>query len=555
MRGEEPILLEAEEGDESPRGNPVRSLLLPLWRSRWLIAVTVAVGGGVGLFMGTMQPNTYRSSGKLLLRPGLREQVTIEDPVTGGRSSGTAPRDITNTELHLLRVPSLFESAARAVTPPALFAAYDPTAMDGEDTPKHLRLFHSAQAWWFGRGAESAEKASGHALDGCDHCVAMAAEALEKVVDIHAEPFSSVITISYAATDPRLARKVVQALLEAAEERHRQAFNTSVNAELAAERLESSREAMHAAESALTLFRQNCGLLDYDLKFSNMLQREIELGKLISTDRSRLDELKASEGLYLAKLGEEDEQLMQEIEKPRVANPDYLALKQLILNQQITLKLLDSRVGGTVEEMQRQREAIQQLIDGLVEDLKDVPAFIQDEPQLKPSPNPRYEAYLQQLVAVRKEMGELESRLPNREEELRMLRDELAKAVQCGPEYRDLESKAREAQVAYESAFQQHKELSQLSDLDERGLANLQTIKDATLPRDKEGPRRAKLLLVGLILGFLGGGAVGFLRQMTDSTIRSPADVERLLGLQVVGVLPRSRLPRRLRRAMQRAAL
>src|SRR5262245_61618274 len=113
MRGPEPILLQPDDEGDEPRSDPIRTLVVPLWRARWLIAATLVAGGTVGLFLGLMQPNTYRSSGKLMLRWGAREAATPETMMEGGVASEGQPRDVINTELHLLRAPVVYKDVAR----------------------------------------------------------------------------------------------------------------------------------------------------------------------------------------------------------------------------------------------------------------------------------------------------------------------------------------------------------------------------------------------------------------------------------------------------------
>src|SRR5688572_13502099 len=221
MRGPEPLLLEPEDEGNGPRSDPVRTLVLPLWRSRWLIAATLVAGGTAGLFLGMMQPNTYRSTGKLMLRWGEREEATPESMMEGARGSVGQPRDIINTELHLLRAPVVYEAVARKLTPKVVFSAYDPFANDDESTPKHIRLFHQIQSWWFGSSASRTAVATGHVLDECDRCVDIAAEALQHRIILNGEYNSTVITVSYVAHDTALAKQVVDGFLDAAEERHR----------------------------------------------------------------------------------------------------------------------------------------------------------------------------------------------------------------------------------------------------------------------------------------------------------------------------------------------
>ncbi|MCK5944559.1 MAG: hypothetical protein KAI24_21400, partial [Planctomycetes bacterium] len=74
------------------------------------------------------------------------------------------------------------------------------------------------------------------------------------------------------------------------------------------------------------------------------------------------------------------------------------------------------------------------------------------------------------------------------------------------------------------------------------GLGNFSSLKQiqaASLPLEKEGPNRGKLLMGGLFVGlFLGLGLV-VLRALPDRVVRTRDDLEEIEGLSVIGVMPR----------------
>jgi capsular exopolysaccharide synthesis family protein len=61
----------------------------------------------------------------------------------------------------------------------------------------------------------------------------------------------------------------------------------------------------------------------------------------------------------------------------------------------------------------------------------------------------------------------------------------------------------------------------------------------ARLPREPVGARRSLKLLVGLMLGLLLGGGVAFLRENLDTAIRRGEDLEDVLHVPGLGVVPR----------------
>jgi chromosome segregation ATPase len=71
------------------------------------------------------------------------------------------------------------------------------------------------------------------------------------------------------------------------------------------------------------------------------------------------------------------------------------------------------------------------------------------------------------------------------------------------------------------------------------GRSSLQQFEAPSLPVEKEGPNRMKLLFGGLFVGvFLGLGVV-LLRAVPDAVIREREDIEGFEGVAVIGVLPR----------------
>jgi uncharacterized protein involved in exopolysaccharide biosynthesis len=555
MRGPEPILLQPEDEGDDPRSDPVRTLVLPLWRARWLIAAMLVAGGTVGLFLGLMQPNTYRSSGKLMLRYGAREEATPETIVEGGRASVGQPRDIINTELHLLRAPIVYEDVARKLTPKVVFSAYDPFAADDENTPKHIQLFHRVQSWWFGSSANHISKATGHSLDECDRCIALAADALQERITLQGEYNSSVITVAYVAHDSVLAKQVVDAFLDAAENRHRSFYDTSVNLEVATESLKTAEEAMTAAETEFSLYRSVCGFMEYEKERNQLLDDRTKFQQKLQSQKSRLDQCVNTRDTVAQKLAKEPPKIEQEVLQPPATNPRVTALLDRKWEIENALAELDARIKGLAAETALERQSLEEKLSRVIAELESVPPLIEVPPVKQQVDNQYYISYRNSVDSLDQEIGELETDIAHLESQLEATDKRIEDANTCGTQYVTIEAKARKARADYETQEKNLQAAQGMHNLDKLELSNLRRIQDGTLTRVKEGPRRAKLLVVGLILGSLAGAALGFVRHLMDKRVHSPHDVERLLGLQVVGVLPRRPLPRTLRRAMRRAAL
>jgi uncharacterized protein involved in exopolysaccharide biosynthesis len=557
MRGTEPILLEAEGPDDEPRSDPIRTLVLPLWRSRWLIAATVIVGAGIGLFLGLMQPNTYRSVGKLELIWGAIEEITPESMVEGTTGQRRMPRDPMSSELVVLTKEAVFERVAREVSPFELFTPYDPAAMDDESTPRVRRLFHQAQAWWFSRGASLASDSGGHQLDNCDRCVSMAAYQLQRLISVQSAYNSSLITVSYATHDPGLAKRVVDAYLSAAQHAHRERNNTGEDLEMARERLAQAEAQKERADRNFYQVKDECGFKDWDKAKDELDARKSELEAKRDELAMQIEQTEGTLEVKRSALEEERNQpYKEEVEIPDpIANEDRDPLNKRLRDLEAKLVKLNSRTGGLIKDKNEEIEATIAELDRVRTQLKELPLVVQPDPVTRTVPNT-------EIATLEKEVIELDSQiagLMRAKDSTELALDRVSKerdaADSCEQSWRAASGVAKRAQDQVDADLLTLRKLEEFHELDQADYSNLTPIGDATYPRDKEGPKRAKLLLVGLILGGMAGAALAFVRHLTDKTVRSPYDVERLLGMQVVGVLPKRSLPRSIRRAMRRAAL
>ncbi len=75
-------------------------------------------------------------------------------------------------------------------------------------------------------------------------------------------------------------------------------------------------------------------------------------------------------------------------------------------------------------------------------------------------------------------------------------------------------------------------------------LSNMSVVDRADVPLRRSGPRTALNLLVGCMVGLIGGVTVAFLFEYLDTTIRDPREVESMLRVPTLGLVPnRSALP------------
>jgi uncharacterized protein involved in exopolysaccharide biosynthesis len=535
--------------------DPRRALLLPLWRGRYILLVATLLGIAGGLLAGVTRPNTYRSYGKLMIRAGAREELTPEMVTGNGGSFGGGGRNVVNDELHLLGAMQVFEDAAHIVTPAEVFRPYDPSLLDDKDTSGLLALFHGWQSWWF-KNASAPDDLPRHPIDDCAQCRHAAALVLGRNLGLQAEPGSNVITVSYTTHDPQLAQKVVAAFLEAAVLHHRKVYETGTALEYLSGHMERYLQDLTSAENDFTNFESECGVYDFASQQQSLLASIHVLEDQTQQDQGRLEELRARTHELDAQVAKMQATTEEPIEHNVQPNPQRGILQARIFTLQDHLAELERQVVGTSDAREATRKSLAQQLESTNQELKQQPEFVDAGPSVRTIPNAHRERLVQQLDDARLELTALEASAAVRSGQLVEQRGHLQQIATCGPRFNSLREKVNLARSNYEKFRAEHERTSLIGSMDQLGMSNLRRIQEASLPDEKEGPSRGKLLVLGLLLGAVAGCGLAFVRHMLDHRLHDAKEVELLLGSSVLGVFPdlrpRSGSPAR---ASRRAAM
>ncbi len=106
---------------------------------------------------------------------------------------------------------------------------------------------------------------------------------------------------------------------------------------------------------------------------------------------------------------------------------------------------------------------------------------------------------------------------------------------QAQVELRELESNAQSYRALYDNFLQRFMQATQQQSFP---VTEARVITDASAPLKASSPRTPLIVAGGLFAGLVLGFGVGMWRERMNRTIRLPADVERYLGLECLGVLP-----------------
>jgi chain length determinant protein EpsF len=339
------------------------------------------------------------------------------------------------------------------------------------------------------------------------------ADLMRSSLEVRPSRGSNVINLYFSGSDPNfastLANAFVKAYLEVTLElRTAPARDYSRFFDTNAKGL---REALEAAQTKLSEFHQRTGLIVTDER--------------LDVETQRLNELSAQlVGVQAAAADSQSRQTQAQAQGDRMqdvmSSPMVASLRAEIARQESQLEQMSSRLGDS-------HPAVRELKLGIADNRTRMDGEIK---RAQSSVGINNQVQQSRVTQARSALEEQRAKVLK----LKAVRDEAAVLV------REVEN----AQRAYDGVLAR---LTMTNLESQTNQANVAALERATAPNLPSSPRIfLNLLLGGLVAAIFGLAVVG-LREARDRRVRGASDLEALLGLPLIGVVPSFRRPGRLR--------
>lgn len=318
-------------------------------------------------------------------------------------------------------------------------------------------------------------------------------------------PNSRLIQVQFAAEDPRLAAKVVNAHLQNYIERN---FKSRYDATMQASNflsseLEELRMKMEKSDAAEVAYERDNQIWMVDANQNTTTQKLSALSTALTQTQTQLAE---KEALYDLAHSEGAADLPIVLDSPEVQD---LMKRKTDIDEQYTNAL--SQFGPNWPKVQL---------------LKDQQATI--DMQLKAAKNRAVQKIDNEYHEVEANQRLLERDL-NRQE---LLADNMAQKL---VEYNMLKHDAETNKQLYDGLLEKLKEAGISAGL---RSSNIRIVDPALVPSFPSRPQKGRNILLAFLVGLVGGVGLAYLREYLDNTIKSPDDVQTLAGLPCLAVVP-----------------
>ncbi|MEZ6036181.1 MAG: hypothetical protein R3F29_01785 [Planctomycetota bacterium] len=515
LAGLQPMASGDEEG-----GLPVRRLLAAFFRARYLVFGTTLFGVLIGTFLAITTPNNYVSTGKFVFTSSGAESRLL-DP---DQAKETSQETIATSAAYILNSDDLLLRVVRDLGPARVLAPYQP---DVEGVNPIKAAFFTVQREWNAVSQENWTEDE-------------ALKQLKRTISVERPPYQNVLIASCSANNAVLAQEILAKWMDEALKWHIEKYDDPKVYEDAENAYEASVIAHDSAQLAMREFLdRKAKVPQFDDALERLQQEEIELAGRVQALHGDL-ELKKS---LLERVNRDlaDPQRLPPTRTrmvPAAARSDVLdKLQERLADAYTRLTSLRLQLSDPnhidIQDQQRTIESIQKTITDVRSSEADTTMVPEDYE------NPQYLKALEERDSYDREVGALQVQEGEAKKNHGAKLAELHRLLELQPEYEKLRSRSlqtEEARSNAQSALQFANQKRQL------GLGNYSALKNmqaASMPLEKEGPNRGKLLIGGLFVGLFLGLGIVVLRALPDNVVRTRDDLEQIEGLAVIGVMPR----------------
>ncbi len=478
-----------------------------------------------------LYPRSYTSESKLFIRVG-RESVALDPTATTGQTimMQKTQVDEVNSALQVLLSREVLQKAAERVGAERIIRDEKMVSEEGSGAaPSEDWTAPIANAKTWVQSKLGNALATLHLADpGTTN--EMAVRKLESGVKAYAPRDSTVITITFSAASPQLARDVVEAVTNVFLEEHLRINHTEGSRAFFSEQASALQKELNAAQDTLRDRKNELGIASIESRrtvFAEQL-KDVEL-QVLSAEREL-----ASSDAEIADLTSAISSLQPELVTNRVngfANEGKDLMREKLYELEIEESKLRSRYSDghpLLEQIQRQRKEAEAI-------LKDMP---NDRTQTTAALNPNQKQLELDLLQTKAKKEAQQGRLVAAQKQQNELKKQLKELNGAEVQLDDLERNVQILDGKYRMHVEKLEQARVNDALGKDGISNVKVAQAATLVTKPSAPKKPLLLMLGLVLALGGAFAVPFVAELFDESLHTAEQVESELGLPVVLALP-----------------
>lgn len=485
------------EEPSSRTGFDKRVLVAAVFRHKRMVIVCCAAVVLGALLAGLLLPK-YEARMKVLVKRERVDPIVTPDQSTQVQIQNTVSEEEMNSEAELLKADDVLRKVVVA------------------------NALQVKEGGWLHAGSEEQK-------------IAEAVRHLRSKLNIDTGRKTSLISVSYESRDPQLAAAVLRTLGDAYLEKHMEVNRPQGQLAFFEQQAQETKKSLSAAEEKLAQFAKEHGAV------APQVERDITLQKLNEFQFS-LEQTRASI--------RETENRIAELTRLQTKTPDRITTQsrrsdnpQLMEKLKSTLLSLELKRTELLTKYQPTYRAVQE-VDKQIADTKAAIAAEDAKPVREEvtDQNPTHEWIRSELAKAQADLTSLQARERVTLSSIAEYKERAQKLEFAGLQQQDLLRTQKEQQDNYLLYAHKREEARITEALDQGKILNVAIAEKATPPAL---PSHSPLLyaLFGALAGLVFSAGLVFVAEYTDSSFRTPDEVNNNLGIPVLASIPRDSAP------------
>jgi uncharacterized protein involved in exopolysaccharide biosynthesis len=440
----------------------IRDLLTIVFKHKYkIIVVSILIFLGTTLF-ALLAPKVYEAKSTLLIKFG-REFAQRPD---AGTATGFSipPQTIMRGEISILTSRDLINAVIKTIGIENLYPGLNKMPA-GKVTPEQV-----------------------------------AARSFEESLSVTNTSNSSLIEVAFTHSDPYVAAKVVNTLVDAFKDKHLEVFSGG-----GTEFLESQQKTFHErlreSESNLASFKEKNRVFSFEEQKTALLQQRSFLDTTLKTTQNQVSEL---------------EQKISFIRSPKWTVDPLPELRTLLATLQQRERELLEKYTDNSRAVQAQRQEIQAIKDSIRRNSE-------EQRQIE-------------LAKIEGELSVVNAKSDSLRRQLGQVEGEVRTLDGRGRELQDLKREATQQEQNYQTYARKLEESLIIDDMDRRKMVAISVIEKAepSMMPKKQRLDKKQMVAAGFFGGIAAGIALAFLLEFMSPGMTTPMSAERRLGIPVM---------------------
>ncbi len=359
-----------------------------------------------------------------------------------------------------------------------------------------------------------------------------AVKKLQDSLSVKTPRKAATITIVCHTESPKLSQKIVEVLIKTYVEQHVKARQTDGSYDFFEEQFGREKENVDRLSKDIESFKNEIGVMSIDGHQAALRQKIAMVENELVQSRSKRDAHRSQVVELLQLVSSEPQQVTLE-STGGMANQASDLMRDRLYNLELEERNLTAKYKGDHPSVVAVRK---QLIEAKSIMRSQSPARTQTKRGL----NQNFQKLELRLMEAKVNVASAEAEVASYEKSLKDAKARMSGLNQVGTKLASMERQLRVAEVNFSTYSEKQEEARINLALDRENFSNVKVVQEPTMQVKRVSPRYGLILGAGLLFSLIGAVCVAIFADQIDSSLNTEQDVERMLGMEVLGSIPSS---------------